>query len=126
MCRNTELVVYVDNKGACDIWRKGFSTSCFYSYSIAKALNDVSRGLNCRVHVTKIARCSDSGSIAADAISKADFKLFRAVMPDYNRAMCNIPVTIQRWLSDPRVDMELGDKILLEMSKSQQVLGYNC
>ena len=123
MFQNTEMVAYVDNQGSVDIWRKGFSTSCFYSYTIAKAIYEVSKGINARVHIQKIRRCSDTWSVAADALSKADFKLFRTIMPDHNLTMCWVPRTILKWLQDPVVDMDLGYKILLELKgMGQEVL----
>ena len=122
MCRNTELVTYVDNQGSCDIWKKGFSTSCLYSYTIVNALNEEARGLNCRVHVQKITRCSDTWALAADALSKADFKLFWNLMPDHNTSMEKVPKAVIKWLMDPTIDMELGTKILQEMASSHQVL----
>ena len=108
MYRNTELVVYVDNQGSVDIWRKGFSTSCFYSYTIVKAINDVARGLNAKVHIQKITRCSDAGSLAADALSKANFKMFKELMPTHNVEMCRVPRSFLHWLRDPVVTMDLG------------------
>ena len=124
MCRNTELISYVDNQGSVDIWRKGFSTSCMYSYTIAKAINDVSKGLNCQVQIVKIRRCSDAGSVAADALSKADFRTFREIMPKHDLEMVSIPSAISRWLMDPVVDMEFGEKILMEMARSHKILGF--
>ena len=75
--------------------------------------------------VRKVRRCSDSYSIAADALSKMDFKMFRNIMPDYNKEMSEVPNTILRWLSNPLVHMEFGKRILTEMSKKHKVLGYN-
>ena len=61
--------------------------------------------------------------MAADALSKADFKLFRTIMPDHNLTMCWVPRTILKWLQDPVVDMDLGYKILLELKgMGQEVL----
>ena len=117
MCRNTELIVYVDNQGACDIWRKGFSTRCLYSYTLVRALNTVAKGLNTRVHIQKITRCSDVGALAADALSKADFGAFRRIMPEHNRSMEVVPRQLVRWLRDPNVDMNLGVNILKEMAQ---------
>ena len=125
MCRNTELVPYVDIQGSCCIYREGFSTACFYSYTVAKALNEVGRSLYCRVYVSKITWCSDKGSVAADTLSEADFLLFMSIMQEHNKFMCEAPKTIRRWLSDPKVDMELGHKILCEMSEQHRMLGYN-
>ena len=110
MFRNTDLVVYVDNQGSVDIWRKGFSTSCFYSYTVVKAIHDIAKGLNTRIHIQKITRRSDAGSVAADALSKADFKEFREMMPNHNLEMCWVPRTFMRWLEDPRVTTHHGPR----------------
>ena len=58
---------------------------------MAKALNEVGRSLNCRVHVSKITWCSDKGSVTADTLSKADLPLFRSIIPEYNKLMREVP-----------------------------------
>ena len=125
MVRNQHFVSFVDNQGAVDIYRKVFSTSCFYSYTIAKAIFDVSRALNCTVHVQKITRCSDTGSVASDMLSKAEFESFYKLMPRRNTSPERIPRAILNWINDPTVDLKLGDKILQEMAITTKLLGYN-
>lgn len=71
--RNRDVEVFVDNSGAVDIYAKGGSTSCWYSYTVSKALYDIAGGLNSRLHLTKVSRYSDTGSLAADILSKANF-----------------------------------------------------
>ena len=88
-------------------------------------MNEVGRSLNCRVHVSKITWCSDKGSVTADTLSKADLPMFRSIMPEHNKLMREVPKAIRRWLSDLEVDMELGHKILCEMSEQHRMLGYN-
>ena len=120
--RNNQLVIYVDNQGSCDIYRKGFSTSCIYSYAIEKATWEVSQALNCRLHVQKIRRCSDPGSIAADALSKAEFKTFYKYRPGMKVDPARVPTSILKWLEDPTESLGLGQKIVEELSVTTQVL----
>ena len=52
------------------MYRKGHSTKCVYTSSIAKALYEVAEAIGATVTVEKIKRCSDRGSYTADMISK--------------------------------------------------------
>ena len=110
-----DFEIFVDNGGAVDIYKKGQSTACFYSYTVAKAIYDVARGLNCRVVLSKVHMYSDVGYTAADALSKAGFGMFYSLMPGKNTEPSWVPRTILRWLRDPKDDLDLGKKILLEM-----------
>ena len=118
------MIVFVDNQGSCDIYRKGYSTSCFYSYIVAKAIYDVSQALNCTVHVQKIKRCSDTGSLAADMLSKADFLKFYQLMPKRKINPGKIPKSLLNWLMNPGVCLDLGDKMCKELCKETKLLGY--
>ena len=120
--RNTQVVVYVDNQGACDIYRKGYSTSCLYSYTVAKALWEVSQALNCTVLVKKIRRCSDKGSLAADALSKASFTTFYNLVPRRKVEPGRVPRSVLRWLEDPRDDLKLGESLLRELASTTMIL----
>ena len=124
MIRNQHLVVYVDNQGSCDIFRKGYSTSCFYSGTVVRAMHEVADGLNCTLHVVKITRCSDAGALAADMLSKADFRGFNKLMPGRNASPAVIPKAILEWVQDPTVSLSLGEKICKEMSRNTKILGY--
>ena len=44
--RNKDLEVFVDNAGAVAIYKKGYSSSCLYSYTVALATNEVAKALN--------------------------------------------------------------------------------
>ena len=126
MFRNKDLEVFVDNSGAVKIFAKGYSSGCVYSYTVAMAINDVAKALSCNIQLTKVLRCSDSHTIVADAISKADFDTLDRLMPDKNEDPCRVPRTLLQWINDPREDIKLGDKILREMAQYTMLLGYNC
>ena len=57
--------VWVDDSGSCNIWRHGYSGSCRISTNVVKA---VAAALGCKVDISKIRRCSNSG---AEMASKA-------------------------------------------------------
>jgi hypothetical protein len=57
-------------QGAVDVYRKGHSTKCVYTSTIAKALYEVADAIGATVTVEKVKRCSDCGSYTADMISK--------------------------------------------------------
>ena len=74
------------------------------------------------LRVEKIRRCSDGGSVLADAISKGDIDVIRKAWPK-RRNLVEIPESIVDWIKNPVDDMELGDKILEELkSKGMEVV----
>jgi hypothetical protein len=75
------LRCYVDNQGAVDVYRKGHSTGCLYTSTIAKAIYEVSEAIGVVVSVEKVKRCSDRGSYTADMISKGNMTDVRKMMP---------------------------------------------
>ena len=126
MVRNKDLEVFVDNSGAVNIFAKGYSSGCVYSYTVAMAINDVATALNCNIQLTKITRCSDTFSVVADAISKADFRTLDKLMETKDREPSRVPRTLLQWINDPKEDTGLGRRILMEMAQYTMVLGYNC
>ena len=44
---NEVLIVYVDNQGAVDIYRKGHTTGCVYTSTVAKACFDLAISMGC-------------------------------------------------------------------------------
>jgi len=121
--------IFVDNAGSVCIWRKGYSNNCPLSSAIVRAIGYVSAGLGCRVELVKITRCSDTGPMLADYLSKAKFTEFRrcALSANWalNTAPLRIPTSLLAWLHCPTPDWELGHKILADISTSCLVLGYN-
>ena len=66
--------------------------------------------------------------MAADAISKADFKGFRACFAEGQMRAdpAVIPKALLRWAVRPVEDDDLGKRILEEMAVTNLVLGVNC
>lgn len=114
-CKGRVLVVMVDNAGSVAIYRKGHSVACPYSSTVAKAAFDLSERWGVRLIVKKIRRCSNKGAVIADAISKGDFPLVRQMMKDREKAPRVVPSVLWDWVSRPRVDLSLGDKIAQEL-----------
>ena len=124
--RNKHLEIHVDNQGAVSIYAKGYSTSCPYCYTLAVAIFEISTALNCHVTLSKIRRCSNTGTVIADMLSKAAFQEFYQLMPERRTEPAWIPRELLLWIQDPKEDMKLGKRIMIEMSKYTQLIGYNC
>jgi hypothetical protein len=120
----------VDNIGSVRIWKKGYSTNCQLCTTLVKAIATVAAGLGCRVRMDKVTRCSSTGPLLADALSKADFVKFRDVARESDWELqlepAKVPVSVLKWIENPVVDDDLGDKILVEISNEVLVLGYSC
>ena len=71
----------------------------------------MARGMEIGLRVEKIRRCSDGGSVLADAISKGDIDELRRAWP-FRRNLVEIPSSLLDWIRNPVDDMELGEKIL--------------
>ena len=114
MCEGQPVRVWVDNSGAVHIWRKGYSP-CPYVTSVARAAAVVARGINCKLDVVKITRCSNRGSIMADALSKGALQkmvsLWTGPLPDAAR----VPRVLLKWLGNPVPSDTLGEEILAEI-----------
>ena len=114
--QGSHLRVYIDNMGAVEIFRKGHSTSCGYTSTIAKALYEIAEAIGARVTVEKITRCSDAGSYTADMLSKANFREFKHMMP-LRESPREVPRSILRWIKDPQEDLSWSNEILKDMEK---------
>jgi len=127
-CRGQPLRIWVDNAGSVRIWAKGYSTRCALSNTLVKALATVAAAVGCRVDIQKIRRCSTPGAIIADALSKGAFGAVRQFGREFGwplaAAPASIPRSILRWLVNPVADDELGQKILAELSRSVNILGF--
>ena len=119
--RNKEVVIHCDNSAFVASYRKRHS-SCVYAYTIAKAIHDVSKGLATVTKVVKTRRCSGPAEEAADALSKGDWPRAWASMPHKEENPGRIPKSVLQWIQNPTADMNLGSKILSDMSKYTKVL----
>jgi len=129
-CRGKQVKIWVDNIGSVQIWKKGYSTSCRLSMTLVKAISTVAASIGCRVEICKIRRCSDTGAMMADALSKAEFQKFYKLADEKGWELLEdplpVPHAILSWLSSPREDDDLGQKIIMELLSTGNFLGYNC
>ena len=118
-CRGRPIRIWVDNAGSVLIWEKGHNNSCALCTTLVKAIATVAAGIGCRLFIEKIRRCSSPGAVMADAISKADFNLFRrtALAARWPLAVgpAKVPVSLLRWIDRPVVSDDLGQEILEEI-----------
>jgi hypothetical protein len=119
LCRGQTLQVWVDNVGAVDVFRRGYSRNCRLCTTIAKAAATEAAAIGCRLEVIKITRCSTTGPILADHLSKAKFKVFRETAAaagwPLHEAPASIPKALLRWLDKPGPYDGLGAEILKEI-----------
>ena len=119
-CRNRPVRIWVDNAGSVLIWEKGYSNSCALCTTLVKAIAAVAAGIGCQLYIQKIRRCSSPGAVMADAISKADFNLFRRTALEHRWPLAvgpaRVPGTLLRWIDRPVVSDSLGHEILDELA----------
>ena len=89
---------------------------------MSKALVDIGEGLGGKVWVEKTKWCSGIGEIAADSLSKGDWDEAWQSMPDKNEDPGKLPVSLLHWITNPLLDMNLGKKVMSDMSKYTKVL----
>ncbi len=125
--RGWPIKFWVDNAGACNIWKHGYSATCKLLTTVVKAISTVAAALGCRVHIEKIGRCSTPEAEMADALSKGDFGRFRRIPggKEYGPTPERVPIALLRWAARPKEDDDLGRKILVELAKEISVLGHN-
>ena len=80
-----------------------------------RAVWEVATSLNCKAYVRNVRRLSSIPAIAADAISKADFKTFHQVIPDHEPDPVKLPKAYVKWLQNPTADTGLGKRIVAEL-----------
>ena len=111
------LVIWVDNMGTVGAYAKGYSMDCPFTNTLVKAIYDVARGMGVQARIRWIRRCSDKGSTLADLLSKGtkqSMEAFRNGFP-HRRTVIELPLSLISWLKDPKVDGQLGQKILCEL-----------
>ena len=129
ICRGLPVKFFVDNAGSNFIWKKGYSTSCPLATTVVMALRCVAAGLGCRIDLVKVTRCSTPLADMADALSKAAFPRFWDIARSNGGFQLSpdplpVPASVIKWVMDPVVDFDLGEKILKDLAYSGPVLGY--
>jgi len=118
LCRGRPVRIWVDNYGSVAIFKKGYSTSCALSSALASAIAIVCTAIGCRLTIDKITRCSSTGAILADELSKGRFDAFLRKRPPQLQLPtepARIPASILAWVARPHADNSLGAKILAEL-----------
>ena len=118
LCRGRPVRIWVDNYGSVAIFKKGYSTSCALSSALASAIAIVCTAIGCRLTIDKITRCSSTGAILADELSKGRFDAFLRKRPPHLQLPtepARIPASILAWVARPHADNSLGAKILAEL-----------
>ena len=127
--RGNHVNFWVDNAGSVAIWNKGYSSGCRLSSTLVVAISAVAAALGCFLQIRKITRCSDTGSLVADALSKAEFQLARGYAAsagtDLDMAPATIPRALLSWIDKPVPDDQLAHRILKELAKEEEILGYS-
>jgi hypothetical protein len=130
LCRGRPVKIWVDNSGSVHIWRKGYATTCQLSSCLVRAIACIADAVNCRVDLVDVRRCSSTGPILADDLSKGLFGRFKANAAAADWELNNLPATIPRtllhWVANPVVDDELGQRILKELALTKPILNVNC
>ena len=91
--------------------------------TLALAIQEVAESINCELEIAKIKRCSNVQASAADAISKAEWRRFRQLMPGATPEPAKVPLTLLCWVQNHVEDCTLGEKILREMGVRRDILG---
>jgi hypothetical protein len=128
-CANSHVTCWVDNAGSVAIWEKGYSTKCRLSSTLVTTIAAVAAAIGCSLHITKITRCSNTGVVLADALSKGEFVQARAVARKSSWPLeqepARLPVSLLRWIAKPLPSDDLSAHILAELASNRPVLNYS-
>ncbi len=126
-CRGRAVRILVDNSGAVEIWRKGYSMRCVVCSRLVEAMAAVAAALCCRVWVEKVERCSCPGAVVADHLSKGAWGAAKAAAQAAGEPLAEEPVPVLRalwrWLADPDPEVDLAAAVLRELAGTTAVLG---
>ena len=122
--------IWVDNAGSVRIWEKGYSSYCRLCTTLVKAISVVAAGLGSRVEITKITRCSSSGAVIADKLSKGDIlgglEEGRRSGRPLAATPTALPTPLLRWVCLPVPYDDLGHELLVHLAgQGVPVLGYS-
>ena len=115
VCFGKPVTVWIDNIGAVQIWRKGYSATCELSTTVVRATALVASRLKCRLNVKKITRCSNVEAEQADALSKGEFTRFARLWSGSLPEARKFPRILLKWLADPDPEFPLGMEICKEL-----------
>jgi hypothetical protein len=122
-------VFWVDNAGAVGAWKKGYSASCKICTTVIKAFSYICSAIGCHADIRKIRRCSNTGALLADHLSKSEFTMFRSTASqdgwNLSAEPLTIPAPLLLWLQQPTADETLGPTLAAAIAATgMQVLGH--
>ena len=118
LCRGRPVSIWVNNHSSIAIFRKGYSTSRELSSTLVAAIAVVATALGCRLTINKITRCSSTGAILSDELSKGRFAAFLRKQPaswSLPTEPAVIPPSILAWVAKPLPDPSLGARVLADL-----------
>ena len=115
--RNSACVLYVDNAAVVAGYSSGNSVETL-AWVLLKACRDVAAGLNVKLDIRKVRRCSSVQATTADLLSKGKTSEALDLMDNPSLGPGFISATLMGWLERPRVSRVLGAAILLELKAS--------
>ena len=78
----------------------------------------------------KVRRCSDTGPVLADLLSKGQFCKFKEYAAEEGWALdllpAQVPAAVLAWVANPTADDFLGQRILADLGKLFPILNVNC
>lgn len=114
LIKNKNIVIYSDNSAAVCGFKKGHSIETL-AQCLLKACRDVAAGLNCRLDIRKVPRCSAPGPTAADLLSKGKLEPALALLDNPAPGPGYMSRTLIAWLEKPVATRCLGAAILKEL-----------
>ena len=103
-----------DNMGFMWAYKNGSSRE-EHVWTIAKCLCSISQGLGVPIKVFHTRRRTDLGDKLADDLSKNKLESTKQVMPNNSDRSHEVSRVLIEWLANPRVRMELGRDVLIEL-----------
>ena len=112
--RNSNVVIYCDNSAVVSGYFKGHSIETL-AQCVIKACVDVAEGLNVKLDIRKVPRCSAPGPTTADLLSKGKLDQAMEVMGNPASAPGYLSRTLMAWVERPVATRTLGHAILREL-----------
>ena len=110
----------IDNLGFCYASSSGCSADEII-WTLSKALADLAEGLGVPIKVFHTSRRTSLGDKVADDLSKDKVLDVMQALPGSRDVTAKASKVLLSWLRAPRVDMELGRAVLVELAMQTEV-----
>lgn len=125
LCINQALVAHCDNLGSCYAYSNRNSKDK-YTYSVNKAIYDLTAALNCQFKVIHVRRRSCVPADLADDLSKGKIKSSVDTLSCDRIKSTNFPPSLLRWIAKPYLTRRLGLLIAADLqSDGVPILWWN-